>query len=174
MRGHVTPELLVCPAWSSLTWLGIETWSPMMKHLFGILILASAVALMACGSEDSTDSSTDGSDSGTQTATSDWDATPAADATVHEVLTTDTSMDFEPEDLTIAAGDVVRFVMSATHNAIQVSQETYDERGSAPVVGGFEVQFGQTREITFTEPGVYYYVCQPHTMLEMIGTVTVQ
>ena len=147
-----------------------------MKHLFGILILASAVALMACGSEESTDdTSTTGTDSGTATTPiSDWDATPAADATVHEVISTDQSMDFQPEDITIAAGDVVRFVMSATHNAIQVSEETYNEQGSAPVVGGFEVQFGQTREVTFTTPGVYHYVCQPHTMLEMLGTVTVQ
>jgi len=100
--------------------------------------------------------------------------------TVHEVTTTDNTddmevyMDFTPEDLTIAVGDCVNFVMSDTHNAIEVSQESYDSLDGAALDGGFQVQFGETAEVYFGEAGTHYYVCQPHVAMEMIGTITVQ
>ena len=100
--------------------------------------------------------------------------------TVHEVTTTDDTsdmdayMNFTPEDLTISVGDCVNFVMSDTHNAIEVSQESYDSLESAAMDGGFQVQFGETVEVYFGEAGTHYYVCQPHIAMEMIGTITVQ
>ena len=100
--------------------------------------------------------------------------------TVHTVTTTDDTsdmelyMDFTPEDLTIAVGDSVNFEMSSGHNAIEVSQETYDNRESTPLDGGFQVQFGETLEVYFGEAGTHYYVCQPHTYADMIGTITVE
>ena len=78
-----------------------------MKNLFGTLLLALALSLTACGSEDATDASATGGDD----TTSQTDTTPAGDGTVHTVDTSDSSMDFDPKDLTIAVGDVVRFVM---------------------------------------------------------------
>ena len=82
--------------------------------------------------------------------------------------------DFTPENLTIAVGDCVNFVMSATHNAVEVSEETYNSRGATPLAGGFAVQFGETEEVCFTQAGVHYYVCQPHIAMDMVGTITVQ
>ncbi len=83
-------------------------------------------------------------------------------------------MTFTPEDLTIAVGDTVRFVMSATHNAIEVSEDTYNSRGIDALDGGFQVTFGETQEVTFTEAGTHYYVCTPHVTIGMIGTITVE
>ena len=83
-------------------------------------------------------------------------------------------MDFTPEDLTIAPGDCVEFVMSRTHNAVEVSQATYDERGVTPLDGGFAVQYGATEQVQFNEPGVHSYICQPHVNTGMVGTITVQ
>ena len=100
--------------------------------------------------------------------------------TVHTVTTTDETsdmelyMDFTPEDLSIAVGDCVNFVMSNTHNAIEVSQDTYDNRGVTALDGGFAVQYGETQEVYFGEPGTHYYVCQPHVTMDMIGTITVE
>lgn len=100
--------------------------------------------------------------------------------TVHTVTTTDDTtdmeayMDFSPEDLTIAVGDCVNFEMSSTHNAIEVSQDSYDNRDGTPLEGGFQVQFGETAEIFFGEAGTHYYVCQPHISADMIGTITVE
>ena len=83
-------------------------------------------------------------------------------------------MYFEPEDLVISVGDVVRFQMTATHNAIEVSKDTYDDRGMTPLEGGFQVDYGETLDVTFDQVGTHYYICQPHVTLDMIGTITVQ
>ena len=45
--------------------------------------------------------------------------------------TSDATMDFSPQDLTINVGDTVTFKMTATHNAVEVSKDVYDQ-----VVGG--------------------------------------
>ena len=103
-----------------------------------------------------------------------------SEVTTYVVTTTDdfgqvnAYMDFAPENLVIPAGSIVRFEMSTTHNAIEVSKAIYDSRGTTPLEGGFAVQFGETVEVTFAEPGIHYYVCQPHVNMDMIGTITVE
>ena len=100
--------------------------------------------------------------------------------TVHTVTSTDDTsdmdiyMDFDPEDLTIAVGDCVNFVMSNTHNAVEVSQETYENRSGPALDGGFSVGYGETGSVYFGEAGTHYYVCEPHIYMDMVGTITVQ
>ena len=159
-----------------------------MKHLLTIFVLSCALSFAGCDSDDTSDPVAPAADTTTpadDTATpADDTAAPADDTavapsdagtgTVHEVTTTLASMAFDPVDLTIAVGDTVKFVMVSNHNAIEVSKETYDAKGTEPLDGGFEVDFGETKEVTFTEAGVHYYVCQPHVMIDMIGTITVE
>ncbi len=131
------------------------------------ILLPVAITFVACSSPKG--------DSG------DSDTTVSGECgTVHTVTTTDDSadmevyMDFDPEDLTIAVGDCVNFVMSNTHNAVEVSQETYENRSGAALDGGFNVTYGETQEVYFGEAGVHYYVCQPHIQMDMVGTITVE
>ena len=90
------------------------------------------------------------------------------------VDTSDRSMEFMPADLVINVGDTVTFQMTSTHNAIEISKETYDTGGIDALEGGFAVDYGETKDVTFTEAGVHYYVCQPHVTVGMLGTITVQ
>ena len=139
------------------------------KYLFAFLI---ALGLGGCAD---TDGGTDGDTDNAGTAPVDGEC-----GTIHEVITTDDTsdmevyMDFTPEDLTIAVGDCVNFVMSDTHNAVEVSEDSYNNRDGTPLEGGFEVQFGETLEVYFGEAGTHFYVCQPHIAMDMIGTVTVE
>ena len=100
--------------------------------------------------------------------------------TTWQVTTTDDQsnmdafMDFSPEDLTIAAGDCVMFIMSPSHNAVEISEENYTARDATALDGGFNVGFGQTQTVAFDTPGVHYYVCQPHVASDMVGTITVE
>ena len=130
-----------------------------MKNSFNPFIFAAAIALSACGDKTTTD---------------DTSGESATDETVHTVTTSDSSMDFTPKDLTIAVGDTVEFIMTATHNAIEVSQETYENIGIDALEGGFAVGYGETQRVTFSEAGTHYYVCQPHVTLDMVGTITVE
>ena len=114
----------------------------MLRSFFlaGILTLAAGCS----GKSDSGDptgsatGTTDGGDAGNGGEGS------GGDGTVHTVTTTDSSMDFMPADLTIAVGDTVRFEMSTTHNAVEVSQEVYDARTIERLPGGFVVDYGET------------------------------
>jgi plastocyanin len=79
---------------------------------------------------------------------------------------------FSPSDITINAGDVIVFSLGNTHNAVEVTKETYDANGNTPKDGGFSVGFGGG-SVTFTNVGTYYYVCEPHASLGMKGVIRV-
>ena len=123
---------------------------------------------------DDAEATSDEASGSTDEASGSTDEAATAEPTTHTVTTTLESMDFMPEDLVIAVGDTVVFEMTSNHNAVEVSKETYDERGYAPLTGGFNIGYGETGEVTFDAPGVHYYICQPHVMIDMIGTITVQ
>jgi len=174
-----------------------------MKHLLGYTLIAFTLAFVGCDNEDTTDDTalqvsgvetegeeaaeaTEGEGEETAEATEGEgeeaaEATEGEEAAAEQVIITTTDdfadgayMDFMPEDIAIPVGTTVTFEMTSTHNAIEVSQETYENRGSTPLEGGFTVNFGETKDVTFDEAGVYYYVCQPHVGMDMIGTITVE
>lgn len=76
---------------------------------------------------------------------------------------------FDPADITINAGDTVRFVNEALppHNVIvkEASALSHEELAFAP---------GDSFEITFPDPGDYNYVCGPHEGAGMTGVIHVQ
>ena len=92
--------------------------------------------------------------------------------TVHTVTTA--GLRFAPQDLTIRVGDTVRFVMPGNHDALEVSQATYDARGTTPLADGFFVDRNETKEVVFSTAGIHYFVCTPHASLNMVGTITVE
>ncbi len=80
---------------------------------------------------------------------------------------------FSPSEVTIKAGDKVRFITGAAHNSVEVTQETWEKNMAREKPNGFKVGFGKTEEVAFDQPGTYYYICQPHIGLKMKGKVIV-
>lgn len=151
------------------------------------MVTGFALALMACGGKG-----------GEQTA--DQQAAPAADAApaaapavtgaTHEV-----AMDFDgkvgkftPADLTIKAGDVVKFVVKSgpPHNvafepaslpagAADVLNKAMTET-MGPLTGPMRIGIGESYEINFAgaPAGTYHYFCTPHVAFGMKATITVQ
>ncbi len=81
---------------------------------------------------------------------------------------------FSPDEITINAGDIVKFTTGSSHNAVEIDEDTWNSGGGNALDGGFEVGFGKTKEITFETPGTYYYVCQPHAGMGMKGKIIVE
>jgi plastocyanin len=81
---------------------------------------------------------------------------------------------FEPADLTVRRGDVVRFVLaSGVHNA-RFPAEKNPAGVELPPESPYMQLPGQKFEFTVTQPpGKYNYHCDPHVMLGMVGTMTV-
>ena len=81
---------------------------------------------------------------------------------------------FTPATVTIIVGDDVNFNLISMHNAVEVSQTTWDANGNTPLAGGFSVPFGgglvSASQLTV---GTHWYVCQPHASLGMKGIIIV-
>jgi plastocyanin len=81
---------------------------------------------------------------------------------------------FTPDAITINVGDNVNFSIGNSHNAVEVSQETWNSNGNTPLSGGFELSFGGgTVPSDKLTAGIHYYVCTPHAEFGMKGTITV-
>ncbi|WP_420127600.1 plastocyanin/azurin family copper-binding protein [Longimicrobium sp.] len=160
--------------------------------ILGLLALAAA-----CGGGDNTETAetttTDApAASGTPTVTTTAPATPApaagapvtpdAGGQVHEVKMVTTqggaSGEFQPKTLTVKKGDVIRWVMAdgqAVHNVSFTMAQGNPGGFTPPADSPMYTQAGQSYEIKVDmAPGTYNYVCVPHSMMGMTGSITVQ
>jgi plastocyanin len=161
--------------------------------ILGLLALAAA-----CGGGDNTETAdtttTDApATTGTPTVTTTTPAAPAAPAAgapvtpdaggqVHEVKMVTTqggaSGEFQPKTITVKKGDVIRWTMadgSAVHNVSFTSAQGNPGGFTPPADSPMYTQAGQSYEVKVDwAPGTYNYVCVPHSMMGMTGSVTVQ
>ncbi len=96
-------------------------------------------------------------------------AVQAAADTV-EVLATD-FLTFDPPDVIINEGDSVRWtgLSGGFHTVAEV-----DNAAALSWNGGFHSPAAASEfTFTFTAPGLYHYICEPHVLAGMRGTVTV-
>ncbi len=121
------------------------------------------LAIAACGG---------GGDDPTPADTAAATDAPPAVATVETVACDGTesaetsSVDqfaFDPPNVTISVGQVVKFISGGAHNVVP---------GSAPTDSGLRIPaFGATGCLKFTAAGTFNFKCQPHQ--QMKGSVTV-
>ena len=71
-------------------------------------------------------------------------------------------LNFVPSTLNCNIGDTIFFELGGTHNAIEVSEESYNSSSSTPLENGFTFDFGSSGYIVANELKTYYYVCTPH------------
>lgn len=90
------------------------------------------------------------------------------------VTITNSGNTFSSSTVTIALGDIVDFSIGNIHNAVEVSQATWNDNGNTPLSGGFSLGFGggivPAEKLTV---GTHYYVCSPHAEFGMKGTIIV-
>ena len=95
---------------------------------------------------------------------------PVAAETYEVKMGTDAGLlGFEPKELTISAGDTVKWVNNklAPHNAVVEGNASLSHKGLvfAP---------GESFTTTFNEPGEYTYYCEPHRGAGMVGKIIVK
>ena len=155
-------------------------------------LVASAFVVMACGggSEQTTDTSAAAPAAGAATTPA---ATPGALApitgTTHEVqmIGDATGYKFVPENLTIKAGDGVKWtlVSGPPHNvafqnvpAAAKSQlmANMTDQGSGELSSKMFMAVGEGMTMSFANvaAGKYDYVCTPHLAMNMRGVITVE
>ncbi|HWS59529.1 MAG TPA: T9SS type A sorting domain-containing protein [Flavobacterium sp.] len=81
---------------------------------------------------------------------------------------------FSPTTVTIDIGDTVIFNIGAYHNAVEVSESTWNSNGNFQVPG-ISVPYGGGLVLPAKlTAGTHYYVCTPHAMYGMKGQIIVQ
>ena len=161
----------------------------------GLALIASAVVLGACGGGDKNTTTTDTATTATTPATTTPAPTgtvakaPATGKTVEVKMIGDgTTYKFEPADITINAGDNVKWVMVSMgpHNVafdpaeipaaakpqLMANMDGQMSELSGPLLSNA----GDVYEISFANipAGKYNYHCTPHLAMNMKGTITVQ
>jgi plastocyanin len=92
--------------------------------------------------------------------------------TIHTISNSGTT--FSPSTITINVGDSIRFTLANNHNAVEVSEATWNSNGST-ALPGFSVPFGGGVVPAADLPvGTHYYVCVPHAAIGMKGKIIVQ
>lgn len=148
-----------------------------MIRTFRSVALLGAVAgtLAACGSQDASAAAAEGVAVGVAASAPAAAAAPEGRVVEVRMVTNGAENYFEPADFTVRRGDVVRFVLdSGLHN---VSFPAAQNPGVANLPGPspFLQRAGETYELTVDlAPGSYTYQCDPHIMMGMVGTMTVE
>ena len=136
-----------------------------MNKLLALLLACLAIGLVACGGDDD-DESGGGDTGGAATAEE-----PAAGGGGGGTEVSMASIQFDPKDVTVKAGETITFV-----NDESVPHDVHKSSGPGPDFasgpsGG--MQEGDTFELTLDEAGSYEYVCDVHAP-GMSGTITVE
>jgi len=82
---------------------------------------------------------------------------------------TNSGLTFNPDTLQVTIGDNISFNISASHNAVEVSETTFNNNGSTSN-NGFNIPYGGG-SWTADSIKTYYYVCQPHASGGMKGVI---
>ena len=98
--------------------------------------------------------------------------------TVKMVDKSATEYAFEPAEITVAPGTIIRFEMTGfmPHN-VEFKDVPSGTKLGAAQFGPFLTTEGQVYEIKIDErfaPGTHLYVCTPHAMMGMTGVINVE
>ncbi|OKH20967.1 plastocyanin [Hydrococcus rivularis NIES-593] len=104
-------------------------------------------------------------------------AAPAAAETYTVKMGSDSGLlKFEPDTLTIKAGDTVKWVNNklAPHNVVFDSSKMDEAVATKMSHKNLVFSPGESYESTFDEPGEYTYYCEPHRGAGMVGKIIVK
>jgi plastocyanin len=143
-----------------------------LSRTMGFAMLSTALFAGACGGTDAPANTAVAAEPAVSAAAA---PAPATAGDVVEVkMISGRGEVFEPADITVKRGDVVRFVLvSGVHN---VSFPARQNPGgiTLPKSSPYLQAPGQSYDLTVDLPaGQYHYQCDPHVAMGMVGTITV-
>jgi plastocyanin len=154
-----------------------------------LALVASAIILGACGGSDTAPAADPAAAAPAATTTAAYAAPTGQTHEVKMVLTAAGAYAFEPANLTIKAGDAVKFVAVSgfPHNvafdgtglAANVAAQLDANFGTAKagtLMSNMFVAANESITISFANvpAGTYNFNCTPHLAMNMKGTITVQ
>jgi plastocyanin len=145
-----------------------------MKMHRAILVsgLAFVGAVAACSKSDKP-----AGDEATSPSAAATSSGPAAGGKTIEVklITDGTGNRFEPNRIEAHQGDVIKFVLQVGVHNVHFLPDSNPGKSNLPPASELLQLPGQTYELPITlKPGHYYFQCDPHAALGMIGHLEVE
>lgn len=138
--------------------------------------MTAAVLLVGCGGTDVPTPATGGQAAKTNAAAAGPSVPLTGDTIRVEMITDAAGSHFVPADVTARRGDVVRFTLTmGVHNVHFLADSNVGVSGLPPMSDMLQLP-GQTYDMVVAMPsgGSYFYQCDPHAMLGMVGYITVE
>jgi plastocyanin len=140
-------------------------------------VLTLATALAACSKPDGATPSAEAAPV-PATAAPDAAPTPDPDRKVIEIkmmTAPDGQNKFEPAEFEAHRGDVLHFVLEAGVHNVDFLPDSNPGKAGLPKASDMLQLPGQSFDVKVTwEPGKYYFQCDPHALLGMVGRVEVE
>lgn len=149
------------------------------NRLFVVVGIAAAGVIAACGGGEKGATSDSAASASAAPAASPSASAPAATPTgkviVVKLITDDAGNRFEPNKLEAHRGDVIRYTLAAgVHNVHFLPDSNPGKSGLPPASDMLQLP-GQTLDIPVNfAKGHYYFQCDPHAALGMIGHLEVE
>lgn len=147
----------------------------MKQRLFQTGLMAIAIALAACSGEKKGGEGDHSQEATPTTATANPTPAPGGKTIVVEMHTDETGSFFKPNKFEAKKGDVISFkLMTGVHNVHFLPDSNPGKSGLPPASDMLQLP-GQTVDIPVAmAKGKYYFQCDPHAALGMVGHVEVE
>jgi plastocyanin len=141
--------------------------------MFASLLLA--LTLAACGRKESSDDTETAAPQGAA-STSGAPAAPATGKVVVVELNSDAAGNyFKPAKFEVHRGDVIRFTLKSGVHNVHFLPDSNAGKSNLPAASDMLQLPDQTLDIPVNfAPGTYYFQCDPHAALGMMGHVKVE
>ena len=147
-----------------------------MQRRFGVIgiALAMAAAIAAC-SGDSSNKVTAGEGGAPSAASTSEAPALTGDTIVVELITDENGNYFKPKEIEARKGDVIRFTLTAGVHNVHFLPDSNPGKSGLPPVSEFLQLPGQTYDLVVSlAHGEYYFQCDPHAALGMVGELEVE
>ncbi|HEU4585112.1 MAG TPA: plastocyanin/azurin family copper-binding protein [Gemmatimonadaceae bacterium] len=145
----------------------------MMRRTFGgIGITLAAAALMACSGDTAKPVT---GEAGAPTPAASEAPAPTGDTIIVELITDENGNYFKPNKIEAERGDLIRFTLTSGVHNVHFLPDSNPGRKGLPPVSDFLQLPGQTYDLVVNlDPGHYYFQCDPHAALGMVGKLEVE
>jgi plastocyanin len=148
----------------------------MTRLLYRTSTLAALIALAACSGEKK-ESGEHGAENPAAPATGSAgpSVTPTGKNIVVELYTDEKGNYFKPNKFEVHRGDKITFTLMAGVHNVHFLPDSNPGKKDLPPASEFLQLPGQTWEyIVALAPGKYYFQCDPHALLGMVGHIEVE
>ena len=146
-----------------------------MKTYGFMAVLGLGLVAAGCGSESAAAGSGSAAAPAEATGAAQAPAVPTGNVVEVKMVTDGQANYFEPAELTVRPGDVVRFTLTSGLHNVSFPADKNAGAAGLPQASPFLQQPGQSHDVQIDlAPGTYHFQCDPHVMMGMVGKLTVQ